>query len=128
MATDDSQLAGPTPCPDSTVGDFTDHIGTLAEAFATKAQKRDDIFNGPPPGPNAANLTPGWRDRISRHLEALAAPSAWEDIRRPTTRLRSTASSASPAATRGGARSQSPVADRARATWLASALPIRRMY
>src|SRR5207244_1317029 len=83
-AVDDSQLGDPTPCPDTTVGDLIDHIGTLAVAFAAKAQNRDDVAGGPPPRPNAANLEPGWQDRIARDVDALAAawrePSAWVGV------------------------------------------------
>ena len=79
---DDGQLGQPTPCPDMTVGDLVDHIGTFAVAFAAKANKSSDQAGGRPPRPDAANLEPGWRDRIARDLDALAAawrePSAWE--------------------------------------------------
>jgi uncharacterized protein (TIGR03086 family) len=79
---DQNQLTLPTPCPDMTVGDLIDHIGTFAAAFTTKAGKTPDSVSGPPPRPNAANLEQAWRDRIVRDLGALAAawmqPSAWE--------------------------------------------------
>ena len=80
---DDSQLGNPTPCPDLTVGDLIDHVGTLAVAFAAKARKQDNR-SGPPPRPNAANLESGWRTRIARDLETLAVswrePSAWQGV------------------------------------------------
>jgi uncharacterized protein (TIGR03086 family) len=79
---DESQLTLPTPCPDMSVGDLIDHIGTFAAAFTTKADKSQDNTPGPPTRPNAANLEREWRDRIVRDLGALAAawtrPSAWE--------------------------------------------------
>jgi uncharacterized protein (TIGR03086 family) len=81
---EDSQLTSPTPCPDSTVGDLIDHVGTMAAAFAAKADKTQDPTTGPPPSPNAANLEPGWRDRIARDLDALAVawrrPEAWVGV------------------------------------------------
>jgi len=81
---DDGQLTSSTPCPDMAVGDLVDHIGTVARAFAIKAGKQPGATGGPPPPPNAANLEPGWRDRIARDLDGLAAawrdPSAWEGL------------------------------------------------
>jgi uncharacterized protein (TIGR03086 family) len=77
----DDQLANATPCPDTTVGDLIDHIGTVATVFGATGA---DVGSGPPPTPNAANLEPGWRDRIARDLQALAVawqqPSAWEGV------------------------------------------------
>jgi uncharacterized protein (TIGR03086 family) len=81
---DDNQLANRTPCPDTTVGDLIDHIGTLASGFAATADKTRDVSAGPPPRPNAANLEPGWRDRIARDIDELAAawrqPEAWVGV------------------------------------------------
>src|SRR5215216_3391244 len=80
----DSQLGDPTPCPEATVGDLVDHIGGLTVGFTASAEKRRDRTSGPPPGPNAANLEPDWRNRIARDLDTLAAawrqPSAWEGM------------------------------------------------
>jgi uncharacterized protein (TIGR03086 family) len=79
---DDGALAGPTPCPGSTVGDLVDHVSGLTLGFTASAAKQRDIADGPPPRPDAANLGPDWRERIPRDLGALAAawrdPSAWE--------------------------------------------------
>ena len=81
---DDGQLGRPTPCPDTTVGDLVDHLGTFAVHFHAVARK--EIQGGwvPPPPPSAANLEAGWRDRIARDLLALAeawrAPSAWDGV------------------------------------------------
>jgi uncharacterized protein (TIGR03086 family) len=83
VGVDDRQLGDPTPCPDMTVGDLVDHIGTLALAFASKAGG-GGATSGPPPPPDGQNLEPGWRDRIARDVQALAAvwrePSAWEGM------------------------------------------------
>jgi uncharacterized protein (TIGR03086 family) len=80
----DSQLGSPTPCPACTVGDLIDHVGTLARAFTASAEKQRDSASGPPPRPDAANLEPGWRERVARDLAALAAAwrplSAWEGL------------------------------------------------
>jgi uncharacterized protein (TIGR03086 family) len=80
----DDQLGLPTPCPDSTVGDLADHVGTMAKAFAAKAGGGGTSTGGPPPVPSAANLESGWRDRIASDLTVLAAawaePSAWEGM------------------------------------------------
>jgi uncharacterized protein (TIGR03086 family) len=79
----DDQLGAPTPCVASTVGDLADHVGTMAKAFAAKAGGGPRAV-GPPPTPSAANLEPGWRERITSDLDALAAawaePSAWEGM------------------------------------------------
>ncbi len=81
---DDGQLGRPTPCPDTTVGDLVDHLGTFAVHFHAAARKETQGGWVPPPPPSAANLEAGWRDRIARDLLALAeawrAPSAWEGV------------------------------------------------
>jgi uncharacterized protein (TIGR03086 family) len=78
----DDQLSHPTPCGGFTVGDVVDHVGTVAKAFAGKATKAPGSTSGPPPPPRADNLEPGFRDRIARDLDTLAAawrnPAAWE--------------------------------------------------
>lgn len=78
----DDQLDQPTPCPGSSVGDLIDHLGTFALAFTDAARKDTAGRTSPPPPPTAANLEPGWRDRLSRDLLALAEawrdPQAWE--------------------------------------------------
>jgi uncharacterized protein (TIGR03086 family) len=79
----DDQIALPTPCPKSRVGDLIDHIGTFAKAFTAVAQKNKRGTDAPPP-PNADNLEAGWRDRIARDLATLAdawrEPTAWEGM------------------------------------------------
>jgi len=72
----DHQLALPTPCPKSSVGDLCDHVGTFAVAFTAVARK-DTSRSGAPPPPDARNLESGWRDRIGRDLETLV--DAWRD-------------------------------------------------
>jgi uncharacterized protein (TIGR03086 family) len=80
----DDQLSGDTPCPGTTVGDLLDHVQTLAEAFAAAGRKDTSGPTGPPPAPDAANLGPGWRERIPRDLDGLRAawndPAAWTGI------------------------------------------------
>ena len=82
--TTDDQLAAPTPCPDTTVGDLIDHVGGLTLGFTATAAKQRDAMSGPPPRPSAANLEPGWRDRISSDLGVLAEawrdPAAWDGM------------------------------------------------
>src|SRR5437660_12669904 len=79
---DDRDLPRSTPCPDATVGDLIDHVGSLTLAFTASAEKGRDGLTGPPPRPSEANLELGWRDRIGRDLDALAvawrSPAAWE--------------------------------------------------
>jgi uncharacterized protein (TIGR03086 family) len=82
----DDQLDQPTPCPASTVGDLVDHVGALSRAFQAAANKGAGDRTGPPPTPSAANLGPGWRDRVAADLGELAAawesPTAWEGFTR----------------------------------------------
>jgi uncharacterized protein (TIGR03086 family) len=79
----DDQLPDPTPCPDTSVGDLIDHIGSLAAAFVATANKTQDRA-ALPPRPSAANLELAWRERIARDLDALAAawrqPEAWTGV------------------------------------------------
>ena len=78
----DDQLDRPTPCPEARVGDLIDHLGVFAVRFLAAAHKESGDRTTPPPPPSRANLEPGWRDRVSRDLLALADawrdPQAWE--------------------------------------------------
>lgn len=76
----DDQLADPTPCTGSTVGDLLDHVDGFCAAFTAAARK------APPPqsgrsSADAANLGADWRDALPRKLAELAAawsePDAW---------------------------------------------------
>jgi len=82
-AVPDERLDARTPCPDASLGDLIDHVGSLSVAFASKARDTGSP-SGPPPPPDAANLEPGWRQRIARDLialhEAWAPHSAWEGM------------------------------------------------
>src|SRR5215213_4857324 len=73
----DDELGLPTPCPDACVGDLVDHIGVFAVRFTAVALKQSDGETPAPPPPSGTNLEPGWRQRISRNLAALAG--AWRD-------------------------------------------------
>ena len=73
----DQQLDLPTPCPQACVGDLIDHLGVFAVRFLAAARKAVEDRTSAPPPPSRANLTPDWRDRISRDLLALA--DAWQD-------------------------------------------------
>lgn len=83
---DDARLDAPTPSRDTTVGDLVDHVGSLTLAFTAAARKETGDAAGQPPVPAAANLEPGWRDRIGRDLDGLVAawsdPSAWDGFTR----------------------------------------------
>jgi uncharacterized protein (TIGR03086 family) len=78
----DEQLALPTPCPNSLVGDLIDHLGFFATRFVVAARKETDGPLAEPPPPSGANLEAGWRDRLARDLVTLADawsdPHAWE--------------------------------------------------
>src|SRR3954447_20235989 len=79
---DEDRFGAPTPCPDASVGDLLDHVGSLTRALTPAARKEQTDASGPPPPPQASNLESGWRDRITRDLDALAEawrpPSAWD--------------------------------------------------
>lgn len=79
----DDQLARPTPCPELSVGDLCDHVGTFAKAFTAVARKDLDRTGAPPP-PTADNLESGWRTRVAGDLatlvEAWRDPAAWEGM------------------------------------------------
>jgi uncharacterized protein (TIGR03086 family) len=79
----DDRLGASTPCPDLSVGDLIDHVGSLSVAFTAKTGS-SGAGTGPPPAPSAANLGPDWRQRIPADVRALAAvwkePGAWEGM------------------------------------------------
>jgi uncharacterized protein (TIGR03086 family) len=77
----DNQLGGVTPCPAYTLGDLLDHVGGLSVAFTAAARKVEPPGGSQGPSGDASRLEEGWRDRIARDLDALAAawaePEAW---------------------------------------------------
>jgi uncharacterized protein (TIGR03086 family) len=83
----DEMLAAPTPCPAYSLGDLVEHVGGLTVAFtaaATKAIDGDSVSAAP--SGDASRLEPGWRARIARDLDELAAawraPDAWTGMTR----------------------------------------------
>ncbi|MEU4560380.1 TIGR03086 family metal-binding protein [Actinoplanes sp. NPDC023936] len=74
LGVDESDLAGPTPCPGWPVAALLDHLMGLAYAFAQGARKRD---GGPAPEPSADHLSRHWRSRLPVLLEELS--TAWRD-------------------------------------------------
>jgi uncharacterized protein (TIGR03086 family) len=80
---DDDQLGGPTPCPNTSLGDLIDHIGSLTKGFTLVARKEAGSSTRPT-APDATNLEPGWRERVAGDLTTLAAvwrdPAAWEGM------------------------------------------------
>jgi uncharacterized protein (TIGR03086 family) len=79
----DDQFDLPTPCPEASVGDLVDHVGSLTKGFTAVARKNVDGSEAPGK-PDAANLEAGWRDRVARDLETLAKawrdPEAWDGM------------------------------------------------
>jgi uncharacterized protein (TIGR03086 family) len=77
----DNQLGGVTPCPAYTLGDLLDHVGGLSIAFTAAARKAELPGGSQGPSGDASRLEEGWRDRIARDLDTLAAawtePQAW---------------------------------------------------
>ena len=80
---DDEQLGAPTPCPNTSLGDLVDHIGSLTKGFTLVARKESGSSTGPT-APDATNLEPGWRARVAGDLTSLAAawrdPAAWDGM------------------------------------------------
>lgn len=79
----DDQFDAATPCPDTRVGALIDHVAGLTKGFTAVARKTVSGTERPAK-PDAANLEAGWRDRVARDLESLAAawrePDAWEGM------------------------------------------------
>jgi uncharacterized protein (TIGR03086 family) len=73
----DNQLGGVTPCPAYTLGDLLDHVGGLSVAFTAAARKAELPGGSQGPSGDASRLEEGWRDRIARDLDTLAA--AWTE-------------------------------------------------
>ena len=77
----DDQLAGPTPCADTTVAALLDHLMGLSLAFTWAARKTtgsqgvDDGADSRPP--TAEHLDPNWRTLLPERLGELA--DAWRD-------------------------------------------------
>jgi len=69
-----TELHGPTPCADTSVGDLLDHVDGLSLAFTMAAQK---VGGDQRASADAANLGDDWRTRIPERLTALA--EAWRD-------------------------------------------------
>src|SRR3954471_21576031 len=76
-------LGRPTPSPAHTVGDLLDHVDGFSRRLQYTAGRAaaPDVADAARPA-RAELLAPGWRDRIPRQLEELAAcwrnPTAWE--------------------------------------------------
>ncbi len=85
-AVPDDALAGPTPCPNYTLGDMVDHVGGLSLAFAAAAAKDFGELTDQAPAPDASHLGPDWRATIAKDLSALAEawrrPDAWTGMTR----------------------------------------------
>jgi uncharacterized protein (TIGR03086 family) len=77
----DEELDAPTPNADYSLGDLLDHIDGLSVVFTAAATKDLGNTTATPPAPDAAHLADGWRERIPRRLDDLAAawrePIAW---------------------------------------------------
>ncbi|MGH3386524.1 MAG: TIGR03086 family metal-binding protein [Nocardioidaceae bacterium] len=82
----DDQLAGPTPCPDYTLGTLVDHVDGLSRAFTEAATKDLTAMAGQAPAPDGSRLDDTWRARVPTQLSALAEawrdPAAWEGMTR----------------------------------------------
>src|SRR5688572_32408860 len=80
----DEHLGAYTPCRPLTVAGLLDHIDGMALAFAAAARKQLGPVTATGPQPNAAHLTPSWREQIPARLEDLAVawsdPDAWQGM------------------------------------------------
>lgn len=75
----DADLARPTPCADTSVGDLLDHVDGLSLAFKNAAKKQGSTG---PASAAASRLGDDWRQRIPARLDALVEawhePAAWD--------------------------------------------------
>src|SRR5664279_6135859 len=82
----DDQLAAPTPCRRTTVGDLLDHVDGLSLAFTAAATKTALDGGSQAPSADATRLGPDWRSRIPERLADLAqawrAQTAWSGMTR----------------------------------------------
>jgi uncharacterized protein (TIGR03086 family) len=81
----DDQLAGQTPCRDTSVADLLDHVDGLTIAF-TAAAAKDELGGSQGPSADGTRLGTDWRARIPQRLSALARawhePGAWTGMTR----------------------------------------------
>jgi uncharacterized protein (TIGR03086 family) len=84
---DDDELAVPTPCPCYALGDLIEHIGGLALAFTSAANKERNSHAERQPSGDASRLPADWRTRIPRDLTALAQAWRERDAWAGTTRI-----------------------------------------
>lgn len=79
----DDQLAGPTPCVNTSVAALLDHLMGLSLAFTWGARKTSTAGSRPGP-PTEEHLDPQWRDVLPRRLHELVDawrdPAAWEGM------------------------------------------------
>ncbi|MFD5618691.1 TIGR03086 family metal-binding protein [Streptomyces yangpuensis] len=73
----DAGLAGPTPCPEYTVGGMLGHLMGLAVAFRDAARKDLGPTTDTAPDPAGVSLPGAWREELPRVLGELAG--AWQD-------------------------------------------------
>jgi uncharacterized protein (TIGR03086 family) len=80
----DDQLAGPTPCSETTLGELIAHVGGLSQTFAAAAAKDLGPATAQNPSAQRPRLVQGWRTRIPEQLGALVEawrrPQAWEGM------------------------------------------------
>ncbi|MCX4554091.1 TIGR03086 family metal-binding protein [Streptomyces sp. NBC_01387] len=74
-AIDDTQLSGPTPCPDYSVGELLAHVVGLTAAFRAAAEKDFGPATDTAPGTTKPVLEADWRTVLPRQLDEVAA--AW---------------------------------------------------
>jgi len=83
---DESQLDGPTPCPDFRLRDLIGHVAGFAMAFRAAATKDFGAAASGRPPVASADLTAGWRPQLSNDLasmaEAWTSPDAWQGMTR----------------------------------------------
>jgi uncharacterized protein (TIGR03086 family) len=76
----DDQLAHPTPCTGTSIGDLLDHVDGLSLAF-TAAATKTALPGNQGPSADASSLGPDWRQRVPQRLHDLATawaqPDAW---------------------------------------------------
>ena len=79
----DDQLAAPTPCTETSLGDLLDHVDGFSLAF-TAAATKTPLEGDQAPSADTSRLGADWRTRITERLAGPAIawrePAAWQGM------------------------------------------------
>jgi uncharacterized protein (TIGR03086 family) len=78
----ESQLSGPSPCTEYSVGDLVDHVDHLSRLFAALARHDPAELQNVGAAPTTVHLEPDWHLAVTAHvrllIEAWDDPAAWQ--------------------------------------------------